>query len=259
MSSVLTSTSDQPRRSSRRVFQALWPYLWPHDWRKRGIILFAFLTLAASRLFALVAPFFYKESVDGLTPSIISGVAALPLGFILAYGAARMATQLTNYSRNLIFEPFLLSVADDIRLRFFAHLHSLSLRFHLERQTGALTMALERGVNGMRYVIENMVFNIIPTVIELILVSALLAKLYNFSYAGIILVTVLIYGGVTHRLTEKRDTLLRSFLGARDRTNTVTMDSLLNYETVKYYVKERYEASRLRESRLSLRSALLNI
>ncbi len=232
------------------------PYLWPGEWRARSAIIFAFLTLAAAKICALAAPFFYKESVDRLTPTI-SGVAVLPLGLIFAYGTARIASQVTIYSRSLVFEPFLLGIADDVRLRFFTHLHALSLRFHLERQTGALTMTLERGVNGMRYVIENMAFNIIPTVVELILVSVLLAKLYSFSYVFIIVVTVAVYSACTHWLTERRGTFLRAFLGAHDQTNTVTMDSLLNYETVKYYVKERYEARRLKESRLSLRSALL--
>jgi ATP-binding cassette, subfamily B, heavy metal transporter len=235
-------------KSFRRIFKALRPYLWPSDWRTRSIILFALLALAASRFFALAAPFFYKDSVDAIAPSATAS-AVVPLAFILAYGAARFAIQLANYSRSIFFGSFLARTADDIRLRSFAHLHSLSLRFHLDRQTGGLTIAQLRGVNGMYFVLDNLFFNVIPTVIEIILVCIMLTKLYNLFYASDIVVTIALYIGCTHWLTEKRNEVLRTFNEADDRADTVAMDSLLNYETVKYFTKEEHELARFKDSR----------
>ncbi|WP_020176363.1 ABCB family ABC transporter ATP-binding protein/permease [Methyloferula stellata] len=249
--------TDSSLRSGWHVFHALLPYLWPRHWRARGIILFAFLALAASRFFALAGPFFYKDSVDALTPSSSIGPAALPLGLILAYGGARLGVQLTNYGRGVFFEAFLLRTADDIRIRFFGHLHALSLSFHLERQTGSLTAMLGRGVNGMRYVLENIFFNIIPTLIEIILVCIMLTALYDLSYAGLIVLTVLLYVACTHWLTERRNRLLRAFNTANDHADAVMMDSLINFETVKYFVKERHEIARFGKGRSNLRDVWL--
>ena len=239
-------------KTAKRILGAFRQYFWLDNWRSRGIIFLTFLTILAGKGFNLIAPFFYKEAVDALSPSNMR-LTAIPLVFVLAYGGARLAEQLSSYTRNVIFEAFLAQRADQIRCGFFEHLHRLSVRFHLERQTGGLSLSLLRGVNAMRTVFENIFFNMLPVIIEVILLCVTLTKLYDIKYLALMLVATAIYLAATYQVTGKRSALLRDVNMAYDRASTQAVDSLLNFETVKYFAKEEHEVGRFRANHEALR------
>jgi ATP-binding cassette, subfamily B, heavy metal transporter len=251
-----SNPDELPRHSMRRICSELLPFLWPKTPRARVRVLVAFIALISGKFFVLVAPFFYKAAVDTLT-GIQSEASALPLAFVLAYGAARLSFQIANYVRGILSDTILLRAAYDIRLRLFMHLHSLSFRFHLDRQTGGLALMLVRGTRGLQIVLENVFLNVMPTIIELVAVSVLLTKLYSIFYAAIIIVTICIYAMGTLWMAEKRNRILRSLNTADDRVNTITIDSLLNYETVKYFCSETWESKRFVDSHWRVLTDLL--
>ena len=258
MTDALPVSPAQNRRAAwRRVYRMLRPYVWPHDWRRRRELLFGLAALAATRLFTLASPFFYKSSVDALTSQLAAAVA-IPLGFILAYGAARLTSQIATYSQGVVFEEFFLRMTDEARRQFFQHLLDLSLRFHLERKTGAMTMVALRSARGMRYVLETALLNVVPMAVEIALVCAMLSAMYEPLYACVLLVAVALYAICTHRFTQAQGRLAQAVVAANDDADAAALDSLLNYETVKYFVKERHELARFDAGRTILRGALLN-
>jgi ATP-binding cassette subfamily B protein len=230
--------------SSLRAFA---PYLWPAgrpELRRR--VGAALLLLLAAKLVNVAVPYLLKWSVDSL--SARPGVLVLPFGLILAYGAARIGALVFGELRDLVFAKVASQAVRRLALQTFDHLHQLSLRFHLERQTGGLSRVIERGTQGIQFMLRLVVFNILPTLFEIALVGAILYATFGFAYSGVILVTVFAYVLYTLLVTEWR-TKYRREMNERDtQANTRAIDSLLNYETVKYFGNERFEARRYDEA-----------
>ncbi|MGH8126867.1 MAG: ABCB family ABC transporter ATP-binding protein/permease [Gammaproteobacteria bacterium] len=214
----------------------LLPYLW--EFRGRALIALVFLILA--KLATVAIPIALKHIVNAL--NVQHGVLILPVVLLIAYGALRFASTLFGELRNLVFEFASLRAVRRIALRVFRHLHDLDLAFHLERHTGGLSRDIERGTRGIDFVLSFMLFNIIPTIIELGLITGIF--LWNFPvwFAVIILGSVIAFITFSFLVTEWRLRHIRRKNELDSRANTRAIDSLLNYETVKYFTNEDYEA-----------------
>jgi ATP-binding cassette subfamily B protein len=227
-----------------RALKGLGPYLWPRDSMELRVrVVLALLLLVAGKLVNIMSPLFYKYAVDALTvpnPAII----AVPLAMIVAYGAARVMSQGFNELRNAVFAKVGQRAVRQVALSAFRHIHALSLRFHLERRTGGLARAVERGTAGIEFLLSFMLFNVVPTVFEIALVCAILWRLYNWAFAIVTLVTIVTYIGFTFAVTDWRIRFRREMNARNSEANTKAIDSLLNYETVKYFANEAHEAQR---------------
>ncbi len=234
--------ASQPAPSLPRDWKAirtLLPYLWEHRWRV-GLAL-ACLLLAKGANVAV--PWMLKGVVDGLDASRHPAVV-LPLGFLLGYGLARLGASLFGELRDAIFAKVTQRAIRRVALQVFRHLHRLSLRFHLERQTGGVSRDIERGSRGISFLLSFMLFNILPTLVEIALVAGILLAAYRPAFAGITFLTVAVYIAFTLGVTEWRMQFRRRMNEMDSRANTRAIDSLLNYETVKYFGNEEHEARR---------------
>jgi ATP-binding cassette, subfamily B, heavy metal transporter len=237
-----------PRQTGRlkdelRALRSLAPYLWPREsagLRVRVVLAVAFLV--AGRLVNITIPFLYKHAVDALTPG--KAVIAVPVALIIAYGVARVMSQGFNELRNAVFAKVTQRAVRRLSLSAFRHVHALALRFHLERRTGGLARAIERGTAGIDFLLSFMLFNVIPTIIEILLVSGILWRLYNWEFAAVTLTTILLYIGFTFLVTDWRVRFRRDMNERNSEANTKAIDSLLNFETVKYFANEKHEARR---------------
>ncbi len=247
--------NERPPLSTWRNFQALLPYFWPRDGRSRINVFISILALTASKLFALGAPVLYKKSIDALTT--VPSPAVIPLALILAYGGAQLSIQIADGVRTILFNSVLVQAAHKIRVSVLTHLLSFSLRFHLERQTGSLTLVILRGVQGMQNVLRGLLLNVAPTLLEVALVCVALWKFYNIAYAGTISATIVIYLAYTVWMSDARAKAIRVHNAADEQTSAITTDSLLNFETVKYFVKEAHQRQRLQESYSKLHAAFV--
>src|SRR5437016_10228313 len=201
--------------------------------------------LIAGKLVNITVPLFYKQAVDALSGAGTAGaVIAVPVGLILAYGLARLTSQGFNELRNGVFAKVAQRAVRRIALSAFRHIHSLSLRFHLDRRTGGLARAVERGIAGIEFLLSFMLFNVIPTLFEILVVSAILWRLYNWEFAAVTLATIVVYIGFTFTVTDWRVRFRREMNERNSEANTKAVDSLLNYETVKYFANETHEADR---------------
>ncbi|MGA7966592.1 MAG: ABC transporter ATP-binding protein/permease [Gammaproteobacteria bacterium] len=220
------------------TLRSLLPYLW--EFRGRALIAVAFLILA--KLATVAIPMALKHIVNALNAQ--HGALVLPLFLLIAYGALRFASTLFGELRDLVFEFAALRAVRRVALKVFRHLHDLDLAFHLERQTGGLSRDIERGTRGINFVLSFMLFNILPTLLEIGLVTGIL--LWNFSawFAAIILVAVVLFIGFSIFVTEWRMRHVRRMNELDSKANTRAIDSLINYETVKYFTNEEYEAGR---------------
>ena len=220
------------------------PYLWPRDradLRLRVVI--AVVLLVAAKLTSVLMPMALREAVDALSlpqPQLL----AIPLALLIAYGAARVVALGFGELRDSIFVKVAQHAIRQVALSTFRHLHALSLRFHLERRTGGLTRAIDRGTKGIEFLLFFAVFNVLPTILEIGLVCGILWVLFDWRFAAITLVTVLGYVWLTFSITEWRIRLRRQMNDADNDANTKAVDSLLNYETVKYFGNEGHEARR---------------
>src|SRR3954453_22182977 len=227
-----------------RALKGLAPYLWPRDSLELRVrVVLALVLLVAGKLVNITIPLFYKHAVDGLSASH-PGLVAVPVGLILAYGAARVLSQGFNELRNAVFAKVGQRAVRRIALSTFRHIHALSLRFHLERRTGGLARAVERGTAGIEFLLSFMLFNVIPTLFEIAVVCAILWRLYNWSFALVTLVTIIVYIAFTFTVTDWRIRYRREMNTRNTEANTKAVDSLLNYETVKYFANEAHEAER---------------
>jgi ABC-type transport system involved in Fe-S cluster assembly fused permease/ATPase subunit len=198
--------------------------------------------VVAGRLIGIVAPFVYKRIIDGL--SAPATAAAVPVALILAYGVAHAGTQLVEAARRLVFVRVAQRAVRVTALQLFDHLHALSLRFHLERQTGGVARAVDRGTAGIEFLLETTLFNVVPTLLELTLVSAILWRFYSAGFALAVAATLTAYSGFTIAATG-RQIRARRERNRRDVAASVrAIDSVLNYETVKYFAAEAHEAAR---------------
>jgi ATP-binding cassette, subfamily B, heavy metal transporter len=252
MSSTTPTATAAPASGDRRheghSLVELLPFIWPPG--EAGLkvrVVMAMTCLLAAKLVNVTVPFFYKAAVDALS---IQGAAivALPLAAILAYGAARVGAQGFGELRDAIFAKVAQSAIRRIALKIFRHLHGLSLRFHLERQTGGLTRVIERGTKGTEFVLRFMLFNIMPTFVEIALVCGLLYMGYGAVFAAITFCTIIGYTIYTLTITEWRTQFRREMNKRDNEASTRAVDSLLNYETVKYFGNEEHEARRFDRS-----------
>ena len=242
-----------------RALRSLLPYLWPSGAPALRLrVVLAMAMLLAARVTAVYIPVFYAQAVDALSPDDI-GLIALPLALILAYGAARVLSLAFNEARDAIFVNVAERAIRTIALEVFRHLHALSLRFHLGRQTGRLSQALDRGTRAISLLLRFSLFSIIPTAIELVLVFVILWNMLDAVIALTTMVTVVLYIAYTVMVTEWRIKFRRRMNEQEGRASSKSIDSLLNFETVKYFGNEGHEARRLDEAlREYERAAVMN-
>jgi len=221
-----------------QVVQHLWPYLLEHKPR----ILLAVLCLIAAKVATVTMPFTLKYVVDNLNSD--QQLVAVPLALILAYGCLRLLSVILGEVRDTLFGRVTERAMHKLGLKVFAHLHKLDLDFHLNRKTGGLSRDIERGTTGISFVMRFMVFNIIPTLLELLLITGLLFYNYGLSFASIILSAVCAYVAFSVKATDWRTQYVREVNQADSSSNSRAIDSLLNYETVKYFNNEKYEYQR---------------
>jgi len=227
-----------------RSLARLVPYLWPKDapdLRLRVAIALVFMALA--KLINVGVPVLYKLAVDALTPGV-APVIVVPVMLVVAYGVARVLAQVFGELRDAVFAKVGQRAVRQIALRTFRHLHALSLRFHLERQTGGLSRAIERGIRGMDFLLSYMLFSAIPTVLEIALVAGILWYNFDWTFAAVTLLTVVLYVVFTFAITDWRVRFRREMNDRDSEANTKAIDSLLNFETVKYFANEAHEAGR---------------
>jgi ATP-binding cassette, subfamily B, heavy metal transporter len=203
----------------------------------------ALLCLALAKFFNIFVPVLFKRLVDGLVHKPDLAIT-LPLGLLLAYGLARVLTQSFSELRDAVFARVAQRAIRKVALDTFRHLHRLSMRFHLDRQTGGLSRVIERGAKGIEFLLFFVLFNILPTILEIGLVCGILWYLYDWRYAAVTFVTIGGYIWFTFALTEWRIKHRRQMNEADQEANTKAIDSLLNYETVKYFGNEEHEARR---------------
>lgn len=226
------------------VLPRLWPYL--RDHRRRIALAMACLLLAKGAI--LVIPFIMKHLVDGLNLESGAQLAgSVALGLIAAYGVARLSSVLFAELRDTLFGRVTERAMRSLGLTVFRHVHQLDLGFHLERRTGGLARDIERGTSGVSFLLRFMVFNIVPTLFEIAVVVSVFPFSYGLSYALVTLVSVVAYGWFSFGATEWRTRFVREMNEADSASNTRAVDSLLNFETVKYFGNEAYEAQRYDE------------
>jgi ABC-type transport system involved in Fe-S cluster assembly fused permease/ATPase subunit len=234
-----------------RTIATLLPYLWPKgalDLKLRVAIAVVLLVLA--KLANVVVPVFYKQAVDALTPgNAVVAALSVPVLLIVAYGVARALALAFGELRDAVFARVAQRAIRQVALKTFRHLHALSLRFHLERQTGGLSRAIERGTAGIEFLLTFSLFNIVPTIVEMALVTVILWTLYDFTFAAVIVATIVVYIVLTLAITEWRTKYVRQMNETDAEANTKAIDSLLNFETVKYFGNEDHEADRFDRSR----------
>jgi ATP-binding cassette, subfamily B, heavy metal transporter len=222
----------------RSPIRLLWPYLAQHKVR----IAVALSCLVAAKVANVMIPVTLKWIVDRM--SVEKAMLAVPFALLIAYGFARLSVTLFTELREFFFAKVTQRSVRRVALETFEHLHRLSLRFHLARQTGGLTRDIERGTRGISSLLSYTLFSILPTLIELGLVAAILAWNYDWSFVTITLVTLIIYIGYTIFVTEWRTVFRKEMNELDSKANSKAIDSLLNYETVKYFGNEKYEAER---------------
>jgi ATP-binding cassette subfamily B protein len=234
---------------ARRLLGLFWPRGEP---ALKSRLVAALFLIAVARLFAVTAPFLYKKVVDAVS---VDAVIVVPVALILVYGLAQAGTQAAGHLRQLVFVDVAQRAIRLTALQVFRHLHDLSLRFHLDRQTGGLSRVVERGTYAMEFLVELFLFNLLPTLVELVLVALILWSFYSADFALTALATILLYAALTVALTHMRVRMHRE-MNARDvAASTRAVDSLLNYETVKYFAAEDYETARFGEARRSFEKA----
>jgi len=237
------------------TLQRLLPYLWEYKWR----VLLALAFMVGAKLANVGVPMLLKELVDAMSlkPADARALLVVPVALLLAYGGLRLATSAFTELRELVFAKATQGAARTIALQTFEHLHALSLRFHLARQTGGMTRDIERGVRGIESLISYSLYSIVPTLIEVGLVLSILAVKFDAWFAWITMAALALYIFFTVRITEWRTQFRRQANEFDSAAHTKAIDSLLNYETVKYFGNEAFEARRYDESLERLRRARL--
>ena len=231
-----------------RTIGTLLPYLWPKDSPKVQIRVVATIALLVlSKIINVLVPIFYKLAVDALSIQDLS-LLAVPVLMLIAYGGARILSQGFNELKDAVFAKVAEKAVHTAALQTFRHLHSLSLRFHLDRKTGGLTSAIERGVKAIERVLSFATFNIFPTFFEIIFVCTILAVLYEIQFSLITALTIILYIWYTIAITQWRTRFIRGMNRLANESTTKSVDSLLNYETVKYFSNEEHEAKRYDKS-----------
>ncbi|WP_137920879.1 ABC transporter ATP-binding protein/permease [Hydrogenophaga sp. 2FB] len=242
-----------PPRSDWATLKRLLPYLW--QYKVRVVLALAFMV--AAKTANVGVPLLLKELVDAMTikPGSIESMLVVPLGLLLAYGLLRLSTSVFTELRELVFAKATEGATRSIALQVFGHLHALSLRFHLERQTGGMTRDIERGTRGVQSLISYSLYSIFPTLIEVVMVLTLLGTKFDMGYVWITLVALVLYVSFTVTVTEWRTKFRRQMNELESTSQSRAIDSLLNYETVKYFNNETFEAHRYDAALEKLRRA----
>jgi ATP-binding cassette subfamily B protein len=221
------------------VIKMLWPYLLEYKVR----VVLALLCLVLTKLASVFLPFILKDIVDTLDKNRTEAIYLVPLGLVAAYGLVRFATVIFAEIRDTLFARVTERAIRRIGLKVFQHLHQLDLDFHLNRQTGGLSRDIDRGTSGVSFLMRFMIFNIVPTLFEISMVIGILLFNYGIWFAAITLTSIILYIAYSVFATEKRTKYVRASNKADSSSNTRAIDSLINYETVKYFTNENYEAN----------------
>ncbi len=252
-----SSPADLRRRSKSgwQTLATLIPYLWEY----RGRVLLALVFLLSAKLANVGVPLVMKEIVDALSINLRDprAIVVLPAAMLVAYGLLRICTTFFTELREFVFAKVTQSAVRKIALQVFRHLHSLSLRFHLERQTGGMTRDIERGSRGVSSLVSYTLYSILPTLVEITLVLSILALKYEFWFTGITVIALASYITWSIAVTEWRTNFRRTMNDLDSKANVKAIDSLLNYETVKYFGNEEYEAKRYDASMASWETAAI--
>ncbi|SCK38172.1 ATP-binding cassette, subfamily B [Variovorax sp. HW608] len=238
-------SASEPARSDRSdwaTLRRLFPYLWRYKWR----VLAALAFMVGAKVANVGVPLLLKNLVDAMSikPGSAASLLVVPIGLLLAYGLLRLSTSVFNELRELVFAKATEGAARSISLEVFRHLHSLSLRFHLERQTGGMTRDIERGTRGVHSLISMSLYSIVPTIIELTLVLSVLGVKFDALFVWITLAALVFYITFTVTVTEWRTQFRKTMNELDTMAQSRAVDSLLNYETVKYFNNEDFEAGR---------------
>ncbi|MBO6541826.1 MAG: ABC transporter ATP-binding protein/permease [Alphaproteobacteria bacterium] len=231
---------------TKSTFRSVLPLLWPEGRRDlRARVVLAFLAMIGAKVFTVYAPFFFRDAVDVLTgqdPAV--SFVVVPVALVASYGLARVMMIALAQLRDGIFARVGQNAVRVLAITAFRHIHALSLRFHLERRTGGLSRIIERGTKAIEFLLRFSLFSIVPTIIELLLVAGILWWNFDWRYAAVTVVMISIYIGFTYWATEWRTAIRREMNDKDTDANTKAIDSLLNYETVKYFGNEAHEARR---------------
>ncbi len=241
-----TPTPAQERASSLRTIRRVVPYLWPADqfWVRRRVV-FAIIALVLAKIVAVGTPFFYKAAVDALSGDGTAWMLAIgAIGLTVAYGVARLMEIGFQELRNLLFTRVGQRALRRLALETFEHIHRLSLRYHITRKTGGLSRIIERGVKGVDFLLRFLLFSIFPLILQLLMIAAIFFWLFDVWYLVTVVVTIALYVWFTFRVTEWRVTQRRIMNQQDTDANQKAIDSLLNFETVKYFNAEAMEARR---------------
>lgn len=238
--------ANQGARNDWATLKTLLPYLWAYKWR----VLLALTFLIGAKLANVGVPLVLKALIDHMTigPDSPQALLVLPIGILIAYGVLRLCTTLFTELREFVFAKVTQSAVRTIALKVFQHLHSLSLRFHLNRQTGGMTRDIERGTRGISSLVSYTLYSILPTLVEITLVIGYLVLHYDVWFAVITFAALIVYIAYTVAVTEWRTNFRRTMNDLDSKANTRAIDSLINYETVKYFGNEEYEAQRYDKS-----------
>ncbi len=229
-----------PTRSDWRVVLELWPYVWAH----KGRVSLAIACLILAKVAVVMVPVVLKNLVDGLNYAKVNLLVFLPLGLVMAYGALRFSTSLFTELREFLFVNVTQRTTRTLAKATFMRLHGLSLRFHLTRRTGQVTREIDHGVRGISSLINFTLYNIAPTLVEFALVIGYLAWAYTWEFSAIVLVSVALYSTYTILITNWRTHMRRAWNELETKAQSRAVDSLLNFETVKYFSNETWEARR---------------
>ncbi|MDQ3510585.1 MAG: ABC transporter transmembrane domain-containing protein, partial [Pseudomonadota bacterium] len=236
-------------RGEWQVLREVVPYLRPFS----GRIALALALVVAAKLANLAVPLVLKQLVDGL--GVEPTLLVLPVALLVAYGASRLAVTLFNELRQVVFARVMARVSRRVTLQVFRHLHALSLRFHLARRTGGVARDVERGGSAISDLLDWTLYTILPTLLEVVLVTSVLVWAYDWGFAGITLATLMAFIVFTFAITEWRTRYYRAAVEADTLANERSVDALLNYETVKYFGNEEHEARRYDENLVRLENA----
>ena len=241
------------RRSDWETLSRLLPYLWEYKWRVAAALTF----MVGAKMANVSVPLLLKQLVDAMTikPGSVEALLVVPVGLLVAYGGLRLSTSLFTELRELIFAKATEGATRSIALQVFGHLHNLSLRFHLERQTGGMTRDIDRGTRGVQSLISYSLYSIFPTLIEVTMVLVLLGTQFDMGYVWITLGALVLYVTFTVKVTEWRTQFRREMNELESASQSRAIDSLLNFETVKYFNNEAFETRRYNDALEKLRLA----
>ncbi len=254
--------TDEERRQSRQTIRKVVPYMWPKGqaWVKRRVVL-ALSLLVFAKVISVLTPFFYKAAVDALTgdgaisPAWMLGVGAI--GLTLAYGIAKLMTVGFSQLRDVVFAKVAQRALRSLALETFQHMHQLSMRYHITRKTGGLSRIIERGVKGVEFLLRFMLFSMGPLILELIMVAGILYFVFDVWYLAVVVATIWAYVWFTFKITEWRVKIRKQMNDEDTDANQKAIDSLLNFETVKYFGAEEREAQRYDVSMAGYEAAAL--